>query len=200
MKSFFTFFDRTYGYSRAIISAILGTVMVIWPDSAVRTIIITIGAVLMLLGAITFIFSKRPDENTNRSILSINGVSSLIFGLVLVIFPSFFAGIIMFLFGAILLIIGLSETATLISARKENQVPFSLFIGPLLTTICGVVIFFNPFSTIEWLFIFFGAALLMYSLTEFISTRKLRKIYQSTAKSKGEGEDLIQDTEYEEVE
>ena len=186
MKSFFTFFDRTYGYSRAIISAILGTVMVIWPDSAVRTIIITIGAVLMLLGAITFIFSKRPDENTNRSILSINGVSSLIFGLVLVIFPSFFAGIIMFLFGAILLIIGLSETATLISARKENQVPFSLFIGPLLTTICGVVIFFNPFSTIEWLFIFFGAALLMYSLTEFISTRKLRKIYQSTAKTKGE--------------
>jgi uncharacterized membrane protein HdeD (DUF308 family) len=200
MKSFFTFFDRSYGYSRAIISAIIGLVLVIWPDTAVKSIVIVIGAALLLMGAVTMIFSKRPEEDRNRSILSINGAVSLIFGLVLVVFPTFFVGIIMFLFGAILLIIGIGEVASVLSARNETNAPLSLITGPIITTLCGVVIFFNPFSTMEWLFVFFGISLLVYSLTEFISTKKLRKIYKDMADTKASTGNLIQDIEYEEVE
>ena len=132
MKSFFTFFDRSYGYSRAIISAIIGLVLVIWPDTAVKSIVIVIGAALLLLGAVTMIFSKRPEEDRNRSILSINGAITLIFGLVLVVFPAFFVGIIMFLFGAILLIVGISEVAALLSARNELSAIFALNLRAIL--------------------------------------------------------------------
>lgn len=199
MKSFLMFFDRSYGYSRAIIAALVGIVLVIWPDAAVRTIVIVIGSIFLLLGAVTMIFSKKPEEEKSRPFLSINGAITLVFGLVLVIFPTFFVGIIMFLFGAILLIIGASEVAALISSRRETNAPASLFIGPLITTACGIVIFFNPFSSMEWLFIFFGISLLVYSLTEIISTRRLRKIYKDMAKT-SEAEKLIEDVEYEEVE
>ena len=194
------FFDRSYGYSRAVLAAILGIVLIIWPGTAVRTIIIVIGAVLMLLGAVSLIFSKKPEEGQNRSLLSLNGMASLIFGLILVIFPTFFAGIIMFLFGAILLIVGVSEVANLISVRRETKAPASLFLGPIITTACGIVIFFNPFSTIEWLFIFFGISLLVYALTEFLSTKKIRKIYKDFTASKEKESDLIEDVKYEEVE
>ena len=51
----------------------------------------------------------------------------------------------------------------------------------------------------EWLFIFFGISLLVYSLTEFFSTKKLRKIYKDMTKT-SEAEKLIEDVEYEEVE
>lgn len=200
MKSFLMFFDRSYGYSRAVLAAILGIVLIIWPGTAVRTIIIVIGAVLMLLGAVSLIFSKKPEEGQNRSLLSLNGMASLIFGLILVIFPTFFAGIIMFLFGAILLIVGVSEVANLISVRRETKAPASLFLGPVITTACGIVIFFNPFSTIEWLFIFFGISLLIYALTEFLSTKKIRKIYRDFTASKEKESDLIEDVKYEEVE
>lgn len=200
MKSFFTYFNHTYGYSRAIIAALFGLVLIIWPGAAVKTIVIVIGSILMLLGAVTMIFSKKPEESQNRPILSINGAISLIFGLILVIFPGFFVGIIMFLFGTILLVIGVSEVAGAVSARKEANAPLSIFVGPLITTACGIVVFFNPFSTMEWLFIFFGISLLVYSLTEFISTRKLRKIYKDMAAAKTQDEKLIQDVEYEEVE
>lgn len=200
MNSYLHFFDRSYGYSRAIVAALVGLVLVIWPDTAVKSIVIVIGSVLLLLGAVTMIFSKRPEEDRNRSILSINGAVSLIFGLVLVVFPAFFVGIIMFLFGAILLIIGISEVAALLSARNETNAPLSLVGGPIITTLCGVVIFFNPFSTMEWLFVFFGISLLVYSLTEFISTKKLRKIYKDMADTKASTGNLIQDVEYEEVE
>ena len=74
------FFDRSYGYSRAIIAALVGIVLVIWPDAAVRTIVIAIGSVFLLLGAVTMIFSKKPDEGKNRSFLSINGAITLVFG------------------------------------------------------------------------------------------------------------------------
>lgn len=200
MKSFLMFFDRSYGYSRAVLAAILGIVLIIWPGTAVRTIIIVIGAVLMLLGAVSLIFSKKPEEGQNRSLLSLNGIASLVFGLILVIFPTFFAGIIMFLFGAILLIVGVSEVANLISVRRETKAPASLFLGPVITTACGIVIFFNPFSTIEWLFIFFGISLLVYALTEFLSTKKIRKIYKDFTASKEKESDLIEDVKYEEVE
>ena len=200
MKSFLMFFDRSYGYSRAVLAAILGIVLIIWPGTAVKTIIIVIGAVLMLLGAVSLIFSKKPEEGQNRSLLSLNGMASLIFGLILVIFPTFFAGIIMFLFGAILLIVGVSEVANLISVRRETKAPASLFLGPVITTACGIVIFFNPFSTIEWLFIFFGISLLIYALTEFLSTKKIRKIYRDFTASKEKESDLIEDVKYEEVE
>lgn len=200
MNSYLHFFDRSYGYSRAIVAALVGLVLVIWPDTAVKSIVIVIGSVLLLLGAVTMIFSKRPEEDRNRSILSINGAITLIFGLVLVVFPAFFVGIIMFLFGAILLIVGISEVAALLSARNETNAPLSLVAGPIITTLCGVVIFFNPFSTMEWLFVFFGISLLVYSLTEFISTKKLRKIYKDMADTKASTSNLIQDVEYEEVE
>lgn len=200
MKSFFTYFNHTYGYSRAIVAALFGLVLIIWPGAAVKTIVIVIGSVLMLLGAVTMIFSKKPEEDRNRSILSINGIISLIFGLILVVFPGFFVGIIMFLFGTILLIIGVSEVAGAVAARSEANAPLSIFIGPLITTACGIVIFFNPFSTMEWLFIFFGISLLVYSLTELISTRKLRKIYKDMAAAKTQNDKLIEDVEYEEVE
>jgi len=200
MKSFLMFFDRSYGYSRAVLAAILGIVLIIWPGTAVKTIIIVIGAVLMLLGAVSLIFSKKPEEGQNRSLLSLNGIASLVFGLILVIFPTFFAGIIMFLFGAILLIVGVSEVANLISVRRETKAPASLFLGPIITTACGIVIFFNPFSTIEWLFIFFGISLLIYALTEFLSTKKIRKIYRDFTASKEKESDLIEDVKYEEVE
>lgn len=200
MKSFLMFFDRSYGYSRAVLATILGIVLIIWPGTAVRTIIIVIGAVLMLLGAVSLIFSKKPEEGQNRSLLSLNGIASLVFGLILVIFPTFFAGIIMFLFGAILLIVGVSEVANLISVRRETKAPASLFLGPVITTACGIVIFFNPFSTIEWLFIFFGISLLIYALTEFLSTKKIRKIYRDFTASKEKESDLIEDVKYEEVE
>lgn len=200
MNSYLHFFDRSYGYSRAIVAALVGLILVIWPDTAVKSIVIVIGSVLLLLGAVTMIFSKRPEEDRNRSILSINGAITLIFGLVLVVFPAFFVGIIMFLFGAILLIVGISEVAALLSARNETNAPLSLVAGPIITTLCGVVIFFNPFSTMEWLFVFFGISLLVYSLTEFISTKKLRKIYKDMADIKASTGNLIQDVEYEEVE
>lgn len=198
MKASTLFFGRSYGYPRAILALIMGIVLIIWPDTAVRTIVIVIGTVIMLLGALSMIFSKEPNDGQSRSLLSINGIVSLIFGLVLILFPTFFVGIIMFLFGAILLIVGVSGIAGLISAKRTAQVPWSLFIGPLVTTGCGVVMFFNPFSTIEWVFIFFGISLLLYAISELFSTVKIGKIYRDMA-AKGESEKLIEDVEYEEV-
>lgn len=199
MKASAIFFDRSYGYSRAILALILGVVLIIWPDTAVRTIVIVIGTVIMLLGALSMIFSREPSEGQGgRSLLSINGITSLIFGLVLILFPTFFVGIIMFLFGAILLIFGVSEIANLISAKKRASIPASLFIGPILTTGCGVVMFFNPFGTIEWVFIFFGISLVLYAISEISSTRKIRKIYKDMEAAINEDK-LIEDIEYEEV-
>jgi hypothetical protein len=52
----------------------------------------------------------------------------------------------------------------------------------------------------EWLFVFFGISLLIYSVSEFLSTKKLRKIYKDMEGAKTDAGNLIQDVEYEEVE
>lgn len=176
MNPFYAFYDRSYGYTRAIITFVLGIVLIIWPDVAVKTIIIILGALIMAAGIASLVISYKGKWKQEKvPLVTLNGLVDIIFGLVLILFPTFFAGIIMFLFGLLLLFFGISAIISLLHTRKSTKFSMSFYIGPIITTICGVIVFFNPFSTVNWLFIFFGISLLIYSLSEFVSTGAIRR-------------------------
>ena len=61
-----------------------------------------------------------------------------------IIFPKFFTGLIMFVFGLVLLIFGLGEIINLFRTAKVVRVPWPLYVGPALTLILGIVMFFCP--------------------------------------------------------
>ena len=170
------FFDRSYGYARAIVALIGGLVLVIWPEQVKNYSMYILGALILLIGIVNIaLYYTGKWKREKTSLLMLNSIVDIAFGLVLLIFPSFFINFIMFVFGLVLLIFGLGDIVNLVRTSRVAPIPWTVFIGPSLTVIIGVIMFFFPGKAGNWLFILFGAGLLLYSVSEFASTYIIRK-------------------------
>lgn len=176
MKPTNVFFDRSYGYARAIIALVGGLILVIWPGTVKNSIMIILGSLILAVGIVSIVLSYTGKWRKEKvPLLLLNSIVDIAFGLVLIIFPKFFTGLIMFVFGLILLIFGLGEIINLFRTAKAVRVPWPLYIGPAVTLILGVAMFFFPDKSGNALFVIFGATLLLYSISEFASTYTIRK-------------------------
>lgn len=176
MKPTNVFFDRSYGYARAIIALVGGLILVIWPETVKNSIMIILGSLILAVGIVSIVLSYTGKWRKEKiPLLLLNSIVDIAFGLVLIIFPKFFTGLIMFVFGLILLIFGLGEIINLFRTAKAVRVPWPLYIGPAVTLILGVAMFFFPDKSGNALFVIFGATLLLYSISEFASTYTIRK-------------------------
>lgn len=176
MKTANVFFDRSYGYARAIIALAGGLILVIWPEAVKNSIMIILGALILAVGLVSLIMSYTGKWKKEKvPLLLLNSIVDIAFGLVLIIFPDFFMSVIFFVFGLILLIFGLGEIINLFRTAKAVRVPWPLYLGPLITLALGVIMFFNPAWVSNALFVTFGAALLLYSVSEFASTYVIRR-------------------------
>ena len=155
------FFDRSYGYARAIVALIGGLVLVIWPEQVKNYCMYILGALILLIGIVNIILYYTGKWKKEKiSLLMLNSIVDIAFGLVLLIFPSFFINFIMFVFGLVLLIFGLGDIVNLVRASRAIQIPWTVFLGPAFTVIIGVIMFFFPNQAGNWLFILFGAGYL----------------------------------------
>lgn len=176
MKTANVFFDRSYGYSRAIIALIGGLVLVVWPEAVKNSIMIILGALILAVGLVSLILSYTGKWKKEKvPLLLLNSIVDIAFGLVLIISPKFFAELIMFVFGLVLLVFGLGEIINLFRSAKTVRVPWPLYIGPAITLILGIVMFFFPDRSSNAVFVVFGATLLLYSVSEFASTYTIRR-------------------------
>ena len=176
MKSANVFFDRSYGYARALIALVGGRILVIWPAAVKNSIMIILGALILAVGLVSLIMSYTGKWKKEKvPLLLLNSIVDIAFGLVLIIFPKFFTGLIMFVFGLVLLVFGLGEIINLFRTAKAVRVPWPLYIGPAVTLILGIVMFFFPEQSGNTLFVLFGATLLLYSVSEFASTYTIRR-------------------------
>ncbi len=187
-------FNPTYGYVRAAIAIVAGVLLIIYPDVAVNTVIMIIGGLLIIIGGVSIALSFK-DKNSHVNIMGFNGFFDLLFGLVLLLFPSFFATLLIYVFGFIMLVFGIGEIANLASARRTLKFGIMYFILPFAIAACGVVMLFKPFESMTTLFMIFGVSLLVYGVSEFISTIKLRKVI----KMQQAYEYRVEDSSYEEV-
>lgn len=205
MNPFYAFYDRSYGYARAVITLAAGLLMVCWPTVVAKTLVIILGAFIAAAGVVSLVLSftgKWKEEKV--SLLTMNALVDIVIGIVVIVFSDFFVELIMYLFGILLLIFGLSEIVSLLRTQKTAKISWLLFVGPAITTICGIVIFFDPFNSNKWLFIFFGISLLIYSITEFMSTHTVRKILKNIQKEEIKAEikeiNHVEEAPYEDVE
>ena len=183
MNIIYSITNRTYSVFRGAIVLILGLALLIWPDYMLNTIVKFIASFLIVAGLVALYFtaraSKKEQNNNGNSLLSafasVNIIVYLGFGLIIFLFPSFFVSILVFLFGAILLLLGISQLANLIISGKHIKISAYLYIVPILVTICGIVLFFQPFTAKNILTMFFGGCLACSGAVELLSAWMLRK-------------------------
>lgn len=130
-------------FLRTICALIIGLVLVMFPNEAGDYFVITIGVVFLIPALLSIIgyFAMSAEE---RRRLPIEGIGSLLFGLWLIIMPGFFADLLTFVLGFILVLGGVQQIASLSAARRWMPVRVGFYIIPVLILIAGLVALFNP--------------------------------------------------------
>lgn len=167
---------RNYSLIRMLCALVIGLVLVLWPDAAVSYIVITMGVLFLIPGLIALLsyFGIKPREGTSRR-FPIEGVGSVLFGLWLVIMPDFFADVLMFLLGFILVLGGVQQIASLSMARRWMRVPGSFYMIPILILLAGVVALFNPTDARNTAFMIIGVSSLVYAVSELVNWFKFSR-------------------------
>lgn len=164
---------------RSIFAMMLGFVLVLWPEAAIIYLVITIGILFILPGLFSLLSYFTRDKSDNP-MFPIEGAGSILFGAWLVIMPTFFVNILMYILGGLLVIAGIQQVLMLISARKWNRVPMGFYLIPALILITGILILTYPFGTAANTFVIFGIASLFYGACELVGWYKFRKRNDTT--------------------
>lgn len=156
-----------YALVSSLCALVIGILLVIRPDVAVNYLIITIGALFLapgLVGVLSY-FSMWKTKNLDKNhwYIPLVAIGSIFFGIWLILKPSFFVEILMYVLGVLLVLGGISQLANLIAARSFMPVPFGVYIVPVLILAAGITVLFNPFATAEIPFIVLGISSIVYA-------------------------------------
>lgn len=169
---------RTTSGLRGAITLLMGCCLLLWPGFTAGLIVKLIAGFLLTIGFITLftaISAASASNNPLPVIVIINVAVYLVFGLLVFLFPNFFLGLIAFLFGAVLLVAGISQIVGLYQGSRYSHISGGMYIIPAAITICGISLFFSPKASTEMLTMIFGASIALYGVSELVAVWKLRK-------------------------
>lgn len=172
---------KNFSYSalRGICALIIGVLLVVWPDAAVRYLVIVIGVLFMLPGLAGifgyFATARRRREAGERSVWPVSATGSALLGFWLVVMPDFFITILMYVLGALLVFGGLSQLLNFISVRNRTEVPCILYVISVSVLLAGIIVLVNPFQAAAVPFVVLGISSIVYALTDLFRLVRYRK-------------------------
>lgn len=163
-----------YGLMRCASAIVIGVLLMVWPEAAIKYLVIAIGAMFFLpsLFSLVSYFTKGRQSGMYFPIISLG---SLLFGMWLMISPTFFVGILMYVLGIVLVFAGIGQIISLLNARNYAAVSFGFYVMPILILLAGLVVLVNPFAAAVIPFIILGVSSTAYGVTELINIYKFRK-------------------------
>ena len=207
----FGFRNRMSGLLRAVIAIVLGIVMVSFPGTSLIIIVKIVAAFLIASGLVSLVFGIVNRQNGGLGLMVTNTVVDIVLGALIFMFPAEVASIVMFLLGLLLLFFGVFQLAALLSANRVLPVGAFAFVLPVLCAVGGALVMFHPFGLGSVITLVAGISLLVYGISELISTWKMRKAMKeyeirfNTSSSYASGSkdtpamDDVKDVDYEKV-
>ena len=170
----------TFGYNskfssilRSLSAIARGLVMVISTNATV-TVVKIIAAFLFAAGVVSFVYGYLNRRSGAMSLMTVNAVVDIVIGLLLFLFPTAVAGIIVTLIGiaillfAVLQLVVLSGTLSLVGMGG-----FSLVLC-IIALVGGITLLFNPFSE-RVMSILAGVFLVVYGISDLLSMFRVTK-------------------------
>lgn len=192
---------------RSAVAVILGIVMVMNPGSSLELIVKIAAAFLVASGLVSLGFGIVNRRNGGLGLMLTNAVIDVVLGILIFMFPAEVAEIVMFIIGLLLMVFGIFQLSALLSASSVIRMGPWSFVLPALCTAGGALVVFHPFGLGKFLTLVAGLALLVYGVSEFFSTWKMRKAIReydikytsAAADRKPSSFTDVKDVEYEKV-
>ena len=201
----FGYSNRLNGPLRAVIAMAVGVIMIVFSEDALNIVVKIIAALLLASGIVSLSVGLKKRNDSTSKLMNFNAVVDIVIAVLLFIFNDWVSTLIISLVGVVLLLFGLFQIFAMISANRVMRLGFSPFIMPVVVTLVGGFIAFNPLAK-EVMTMIAGGALLFYGITELISSRRMKKamdeyeVRQAEVRPAEQEETVVvKDVEYEKV-
>lgn len=172
---------KSFGKSSMFTSIVLfflGMLLIFQSEATITTISYIIGAILIAAGAFALIryisINTKGLDSTDLDILY--GIVSIILGILIITNPHAIANIIPIILGIAIIISSASKIQCAFNLKNaNNEIWKATMIIAIISTICGVILLFNPFAGAVWIMRIVGIFITIYSILDFISTYIIKK-------------------------
>lgn len=170
----FGYRNRAGSIVRALAALAIGIVMVSAPEKAMGLVVQIIAAFFVASGLVSLVYGLMHRREGGLSLLVFNAVVDVAIGALLFSFPGFVASFVIYLVAILLLGFGIMQIVALVGAASVLGFGFAAFIMPVLVTLVGGFMLFNPFAK-EVMSIIAGTALIVYGVSELLSAWRMKK-------------------------
>lgn len=160
---------------RALVALAVGVMMVVYPASALTTVVKIIAAFMIASGVVSLVVGLRDKDRGALPLMSFNALVNLLLAILMFVFAPVIAKFVIYLVGFVLLAFGILQIAAFLGARRIMPVSLGSFVLPIVVTMVGGFILFNPFAE-SVMTIIAGSALVLYGVSEFLSSWRMKKV------------------------
>ena len=156
----------------ALALVVLGILLIFKSEATIVTISYVIGGILVAIGVLALLkFYKEVKENDDTGMDLVYGIISIILGIVVISNPKAVASIIPIIMGLLIILNSGTKLQYSIELKKNNNNLWkSTMILSLISTLCGVLLIFNPFKGAAFLTKLIGFLILLYAILDIVST------------------------------
>ena len=161
---------------RIIASIAVGLLLIFYPNAALPTILFIIG-ILVGIPSLYTILSYLLSGNHKNLQFPVMSAILLLFGCSLILVPSWYIGVTIYVLGGALILIGVYQLLYLLTLKKtiKRKAGWLSYLLPVIVLLIGIEILVNPFSATERIIVAtFGAATLLYGITDLMYYIRLR--------------------------
>ena len=174
---------------------VLGVLLILQSETTIMMISYIIGGVLVAIGALALIrYVKNGESPALRNELDIvYGIVTIIFGIIIVQNYQAIASIIPAVIGIAIIISSAGKLNYAFQLREdESRMWKTTMVISIISTICGVILLFNPFKAALGIMKIIGVFIILYAVLDLISTIAIRS---SVIKIQKAVEETISDAE-----
>ena len=168
MKRFFYRADN-YGIVLSVLMILIGLLLAIWPGHVMTTAMKILGIALLVGGGL-LIYSWYSGRNRDSSVITLSeGIVLALAGILVLVAPKFLISIVPLAVGGLIALNGFFNLAQALDQRREQYTRWTASLAmAILTIVLGLLIVFNPFSTMEMLVVAIGIIIIYNGVSNLL--------------------------------
>lgn len=175
--------QRMSSIAAAIVTILLGVVLICWPDRSVNFLCMLLGAAILITGIIYILGWLARRRDGLPAFFALPGVILCALGLWLLSSPSSIIILVQYIFGAVLLLHGIVDLQGAVALIRQGWSRWWLdLLLAVLTLALGLLILFNPFGTFSALVILIGASLIFDGVSDLCIIWRLSRAFRAAAR------------------
>lgn len=162
---------------RGLAALIVGLLLIVFAADVTRWIVALCGLLFIIPGAVAIIVYLRTKAELKQSAFyPVVSAGCILFGLVLVVWPSLFVDIFVYILAALLAFVSISQFYTLWTIKSVGIIHPLIYAVPLAELAIAMYVFVIPASELIAIpAVVIGTGLILYSLLEMLLKIVARK-------------------------